>query len=306
MNFKSGMVAILFVVFASLLVFQNDRIFAQEKSPETEVRAILAKFKTGIEDGDTILGQQLTTGSDSNSFLSLYNLLAATFSQQKISFPMEIGHIKILADGRAKVETYLTHGKNLFVFTLKKENDQWKFCHSECIRFPIYEIPNLPYEAIYQLPPEERTWTIAETEIAFESRVFYQLKQDHGEEFAQNFFLDGPGFRVSMDAWLPFIEGAAQLAIYCAILETNFYGSKCVITRASYNEAEIHFTPLAKLEVLNRAYFNPKFSFEEYKKLYGLIMESRASACGLEMEIAYNETNCIIKLKRIGKKNDSK
>ncbi|MCI0496089.1 hypothetical protein L0Z72_13875, partial [candidate division KSB1 bacterium] len=74
------------------------------------------------------------------------------------------------------------------------------------------------------------------------------------------------------------------------------------ITKASYDEAEIQFTPLTKLEVLKRAYFYPKFTFEEYQKLYSPIMESRARACGLEIEVAYDETNCSIKLKRIEKK----
>ena len=295
----------ILILFSIIVQFNpsllHNLIFAEVKSPEAEVREALTKFKKGIDDGDATIGQQLAAKGYS-SFIDLYNLLVNGYRQAGIAFPMEIGHIKILADGRAKAETYLNPDKNLFVFTLKKEDGNWKFCHSECIRFPIYEIPNLPYEQIYQLPAEARNWTIAEIEIAFESRVFYQLKQDHGEEFAQNFFLDGPGFRVGMDAWLPFIEGAAQFAIYYAILETNHYGSKTVITKAGYDEAEIHCAPLTKLEVLKRAYFYPKFTFEEYQKLYGLIMESRARACGLDIEIVVDETNCIIKLKRAEKK----
>jgi len=261
------------------------------------VREALTKFKQGIDAGDATIGQQLAAKGYS-SFIDLYNLLVNGYRQAGIAFPMEIGHIKILADGRAKAEAYLNPDKNLFVFTLKKEAVDWKICHTEGIRFPIYEIPKLPFDQIYELPAETRSWTLAEIEIAFESRVYFQLKQDHGEEFARNFFLDGPGFRVGMDAWLPFIEGAARFAIYYAILETNHYGSKCTITNASYDEAEIHITPLTKFEVLKRAYFYPKFTIEEYRKLYSLIMENRASASGLKIEIVFDETNCNIKLKR--------
>lgn len=293
---------ILFSVIIQLnSIFFHNLIFAQAKSPEAEVKEALTRFKKGIDAGDATIGQQLAAKGNS-SFIDFYNLLVDGYRQAGIVFPMEIGHIKILVDGRAKAETYLNPDKNMFVFTLKKEAGDWKICHIEGIRFPIYEIPKLPYDQIYELPAETRSWTKTEIEMAFESRVYYQLKQDHGEEFAQCFFLDGPGFRVGMDAWLPFIEGAAQFAIYYAILETNHYGSKCVITKASYDESEIQFTPLTKLEVLKRAYFFPKFSFEEYQKLYGLIMESRARASGLEIEIVYNETNCTIKLNRIERK----
>jgi len=294
-----------FIIFSVItqinFIYTGDFVLAQGKSPEIEVSETLLKFKKGVEAGDATIGQQLAA-KGYTSFIDFYNLLVNGYRQAGIAFPLEIGHIKILADGRAKAETYLNPDKNLFVFTFKKQEGDWKFCHTECIRFPIYEVPNLPYQDICQLPAETRSWTVAEIEMAFESRVYYQLKQDHGEEFAQSFFLDGPGFRAGMDAWLPFIEGAAQFAIYCAILETNHYGSTGVITKASYDEAEILFTPLTKLEVLKRAYFFPKFSFEEYKKLYGLIMENRANACGLELEIAYNETNCTIKLKKVERK----
>jgi hypothetical protein len=290
-----------FAILILLSIIIQTNIFAQPKSPEAEVTEALMKFKQGIDRGDSTIGLQLAAEGNS-SFIDLYNLLVNGYRQAGMAFPMEIGHIKILSDGRAKAETYLNPDKNMFVFTLKKEAGDWKICHTEGIRFPIYEIPKLPYDQIYELPAETRSWAMAEIEIAFESRVYFQLKQDHSEEFARNFFLDGPGFRVGMDAWLPFIEGAAQFAIYYAILETNRYGSKCVITQANDDEAEIHLTPLTKLEVLKRAYFYPKFSLEEYQKLFGLIMENRAKACGLEIEIAYDETNCSIKLKRIEKK----
>lgn len=290
-----------FAILILFLIFIQTNILAQAESTEAEVTDALMKFKMGIDRADTTVGLQLAAKGNS-SFINLYNLLVNGYRQAGVAFPMEIGHIKILMDGRAKAETYLNPAKNLFVFTLKKEAGDWKICHTEGIRFPIYEIPNLPYDQIYELPTETRSWTIAEIEIAFESRIYFQLKQDHGEEFARNFFLDGPGFRVGMDAWLPFIEGAAQFAIYYAILETNHYGSTCTITKASDDEAEIRFASLTKLEVLKRAYFYPKFTLDEYQKLYRLIMENRARACGLEIEIIIEEANCHIILKRAGNK----
>lgn len=42
----------------------------------------------------------------------------------------------------------------------------------------------------------------------------------------------------------------------------------------------------------------PKFSYEEYIDLFMHIMKNRAEHCGLELDIAYKETSCTIKIKK--------
>jgi hypothetical protein len=106
------------------------------------------------------------------------------------------------------------------------------------------------------------------------------------------------GFRVAMDAWLPFVEGAAQFALFYGILEENYYGSKCVLASAGLDEAEIRFSPLQELEVMKIAVFWPKMSMDEYQELYQDIMKERARVCGLDLQVSFNGTNCILKLKR--------
>lgn len=80
------------------------------------------------------------------------------------------------------------------------------------------------------------------------------MKEHLGQEYADNFFLDGPGYKVAMDAWLPFIEGAAQFAFYFVIIESNFYGSRCEVIQADYDKAEVYCSKLAALEVLKRGH----------------------------------------------------
>ncbi len=293
---KGWVLPIIFLICCPL-VFPD--VQTQTKPPEEEqVRKTLERFKKGIEQGDIETGEKITTEEFYPFFKGFYDSLAKIYSQYNASFPMEIGHLKILSDGRAKVELYINPAKNLFIFTLKKEGSQWKICHNEGIRFPLYSIPELPYEEIYEIPADKRKFMIAETELNFMTRVYFYLKEQLGPEHAENFFLDGPGYKVAMDAWLPFIEGAAQFAFYFVIIESNFYGSKCEVIQSDFNRAEVSCSQLAALEVLKRGHAVPKFKYEEYTNLLRTIMEHRAEHCGLGIEMSFEDTTCRIKIAR--------
>ncbi len=101
-----------------------------------------------------------------------------------------------------------------------------------------------------------------------------------------------------MDAWLPFIEGAAQFALFFVILEKNYYGAHYRVVQANADSAEIHCQPLIELEVLQIAHFNPKLSREEFIALFQAIMAQRAEFCGLRANISFANQDCVIKLNK--------
>jgi hypothetical protein len=273
--------------------------YSQTDSQEEQmVRETLKRFKEGIEKGDLELGTKITTEDFYPFFKGFYESLAKVYSQYKISFPMEIGHLKVLKSGKAKVELFINPAKNLFIFTLKKEDGQWKISHNESIRFPLYAVPGLPYKDTYEIPTGKRRFMTAEIELNFKTRVYFYLKEHFGQEKATHFFLDGPGYKVAMDAWLPFLEGAAQFAFYFTIMESNFYGSECEVIQADYDEAEVYCPQLAALDVLKRGHAVPKFSYDEYTLLWTAIMEHRAQHCGLDLELSFEDTSCRIIIKR--------
>ncbi|MDH7511907.1 MAG: hypothetical protein QHH14_03050 [Clostridiales bacterium] len=288
---------ILIAYFFGTVFFLHAQVEAPSKEEE-HVLKTLNGFKTGIEQGNLEIGRQITTGDFYPLFKSFYESLASIYSQHKASLPMEIGHLKILKSGLAKVEVYLNPARNLFIFTLKKEEGVWKISHLEGIRFPFYSVPDLPYRNIYEIPEDQRKFMTAETELNFMTRVFFYLKEQCGEERAENFFLDGPGYKVAMEAWLPFLEGPAQFALFFVIMESNFYGSLCEVTKADDREAEVRCLKLAALEVLKRGYAIPKFSYEEFIALIKAIMKHRAEHCGLEIDMSFEDTSCLIKIKR--------
>lgn len=291
----------VFLVFSCLLSFYI-RLFPDESpvytQEEQKVRETLKCFKEGIETGDLDAGAQMTTQDFYPFFKGFYESLAKGYSQHKMAFPMEIGHLKILRSGRAKVELYINPARNLFIFTLEKQNGQWKISHNESIRFPLYAVPELPYKDVYEIPAGKREFMTAEMDLNFKTRVYFYLKDKHSQENAAHFFLDGAGYEVAMDAWLPFLEGAAQFAFYFVIMESNFYGSKCEVIQADYDEAEVFCSQLAALEVLKRGHAVPKFSYQEYTQLLTTIMEHRARHCGLDLEMSFKDTSCRIKIKR--------
>lgn len=277
------------------LFSDNSKTGCQE---EQKVRETLKRFKEGIEKGDLEVGSQITMEDFYPFFKGFYESLANVYSQYKISFPMEIGHLKILKSGKAKVELYINPAKNLFIFTLKKGNGQWKISHNESIRFPLYKVPELSYKDVYEIPADKRKFMTSEMELNFKTWVYFYLKEQQSQAQAINFFLDGPGYKVAMDAWLPFLEGAAQFAFYFVIMESNFYGSECEVMQADYNKAEVFCSRLAALEVLKRGHAVPKFSYDEYTQLLTTIMEHRAQHCGLDLELSFENTSCRINIKR--------
>ena len=290
-----------FVVFVCLLsssFWLFPEIIQSGSQDEEKVRETLKKFKKGVEQGDFELGRRITTAEFYPFFQKFYESLAKIYSQHKMPFPMEIGHLKILKTGHAKAELYINPAKNLFIFTFKKDKGVWKICHNEGIRFPLYSVPELPYTDIYEIPAEKRMFMTAEMELNFKTWVHFYLKENLGHDKATQFFLDGPGYRIAMDAWLPFLEGAAQFAFYFAIMESNFYGSKCEVVHADYDEAEVYCSSLAALTVLKRGHAVPKFSYDEYIQLFTAIMKNRAQHCGMDIVMSYEDTACRIKIKR--------
>jgi hypothetical protein len=295
---RFGMQIGLVILGASLLA---PTLQGQSQSLEDGVRQTIRRFQKGVEAGDKKLGPVLASKDFAASFIPFFNSLADVYSQHHMTFPVEIGHVKVLKDGRAKVETFLNPGKNLFVFTLVREEDDWKVAHLEGILFPVFDIPALPASSVLELPPDKVRWMRAEYEMAFNNRVFYRLKEALGEEQARRFFEDGVGFRAAVDAWLPFLEGAVQFAVFYGILEENYYGSKYIITRAADDEAEIRFAPLQALEVLKIAVFWPKMPLKDFQALYADIMKNRAAACGLNVQVVFNGSECTLTLKKLEK-----
>ncbi len=280
------------------LLFVPRESVSHTPADEQAVRAALARFKQGIDSGDKALGPQLTTGPYGPQFVNLYEGLAETYQKYQQPMPMEIGHIKILKDGRAKVETYLNPGRDLIVFTLTRQDGTWKFSHQEGTLFPIFDLPALPYSQILQLPRSKVGFMMAERDLAFKAQVYRMIEKEHGAAAARDFLLDGPGFKVAMDAWLPFLEGAGQFAIFLAVLESNYYGSSCTVTKATEQEAEIQFKPLRDLEAQKIAVFDPKLSPEEFRALTIAIMKDRAGACGLDVDVSIQDADCVMRVRK--------
>ncbi|MCJ7611989.1 MAG: hypothetical protein MUP19_06980, partial [Candidatus Aminicenantes bacterium] len=98
---------LIIIIFLSALSFQAGFVISdtspQGQSPEDEVRATLGQFQKGVEAGDKGLGPLLSTKGFAASFVPFYDMLAQIYSRNQMAFPMKIGHVKILRDGRAKV-----------------------------------------------------------------------------------------------------------------------------------------------------------------------------------------------------------
>jgi hypothetical protein len=268
-----------------------------------EIKKILNEFKCGIEYGDDTIGGKLIARNAgplsealSVMFPQLCQMLQTQYKGREL--PMEIERIKILRNGKAKAATQITEEKSTLVFTLIQEEGEWRISHFEGILFPLFDPPNTPYHDVLKLEDKIRSSISAENELAFLSKVFKEREKQTGKEYAQQIFLDGAGYRIAMDSWLPFFEGPEQYIIYTAIMETNLRGSNCTVTEINEEQATLVMEPLAHLEVIQRAALNPKLSYNEYTDLYTVITQDRAKHCNLNISIDFNGNNCTITAKQ--------
>lgn len=271
---------------------------AGDPPDESGVRAALARFKQGIDAGDKTLGAKLVTGFFGPQLIGLYDGLVKAYAEYRAPMPMEVGHIKIRRDGRAKAEVRINPNRDLIVFTLVREDGTWKLSHMEGILIPMFEPPQTPTDEIPTIQEKTRGFMMAERDLAFKSRVYRTIAAEKGETAAREFFLDGVGSRAAMEAWFPFLEGAVQFAVYLAVLESGYYGSPCRILRATEEDAEVLFHPLRDLEVLKVAVFNPKLSDKEYRALMLAVMRNRAETCGLQADVFIEDTDCRVVIRR--------
>lgn len=258
-----------------------------------DVSAFLNRLKLAVETSEEDIVQEFVSdGPFSTMIAELCRMMQEACLGN--TFPLEIGRVRTLSDGRVKVVVYISEARNRFVFTLEPSNNSWKISHIEGVLIPLFEVPYTPYYDILRLEEEQRAWISAETEVSFMSRVYAELKEKGGKEYAQRFFWDGGGYRIAMDAWLPFIEGPAQFVTFTAIMEANLRGSKCTINETNDGKWVLEMRPMAHLEVLKRAILHPRFSYDEYKDLYTSVIKDRAKHCNITIEIEFNDTNCTL------------
>jgi hypothetical protein len=262
-----------------------------------DVSSFFDRLKTGIERGDEGTARRLMgEGQLARAFFPMFETIVGMLQKEYKgkTFPLQIERTRILSDGRAKVAVLQPENDTRCVFTLLPEQDEWKLSYMEFMMMPLYSIPDTPYQDILRLDDQLRSMISAELEIVQISNMYHVLNARDGKEAAQRFFLDGGGFRVEMDAWLPFIEGAAQFALYTAILETNLRGSTCTLPEASEERATLEMKPMAHLDRLRAAQFANKIPETEYKELCREIMADRARHCSLALEIRFEDTNATL------------
>ena len=268
-----------------------------------EINDLLMIFKKGIESGDESIREGLIaknvgplSKAVSLMFPQLCQMLQTQYQGKE--FPMKVEKIKIRQNGKAKAATLVTEEEERIVFTFIQENGKWRISHFEGILFPLFDLPDTPYHDVLKLEDRIRGWVSAENELAFMSKVYKELENQSNRENAVKFFLDGAGYKIAMDAWLPFIEGPAQYILYTAVIETNLRGSMCTVTEISEDHAKLEMRPMAHLEVLKRAVFNPKLSYSEFEDLYSVVTQDRARHSNLDISLEFDDTNCTIIAKR--------
>ncbi|MBN1351494.1 hypothetical protein JXJ21_18925 [candidate division KSB1 bacterium] len=287
----------IFTIFLiAVCVLNPDAIRSQLATDEMQVREVFEKFERGINEQNPAVGTELAA-KDCPKFIKFYNLTLMVHKRLNKPFAPEVERVQLLKDGRAKAKVILTQVKNLKVFTLKKEDGAWKISGMTDLHIPLYGAPRGSYSEILELDQKERGQQTLEMQIANWARMYHRLKKTSGEQAAQALFLDGEQFAYFMDSWLPFVDGAAQFAMFYAIQHHNLFSSDIKLPIATSAKAEIELKPMPELEIIRLADYEPKFTKAEFISLFAAIMTDRANRCGVKCEIQFESlADCVIKV----------
>jgi hypothetical protein len=191
-----------------------------------------------------------------------------------------------------------------FCFTLVTEGGQWYFEHLEDIFIRLDKIGEPPVSSFPDLPEEQKAWMRDEFQGTKDIQLFTYLSEEKGEEFALNWFKDGPGYAIQAQTWVPFVPLDRAFILYLCWDLSNLSRSSAssvfrkepvVLEKLSDQEARVRFTPRAFALYEQTAQFKQRISIDDYRHLFETVWLDRAQNAGWDLHISYDKGECVFR-----------
>ena len=136
-------------------------------------------------------------------------------------------------------------------------------------------------------------------QVITEKVYFYlRLKEEKGKEEALTWFRNGQGYKLNVEAWMPYFTLRKSFVVFAAWVENRYWGQKMVIEALSDARSVLVFKDHEMLRLYDVAgHLRPKISLEEYKELFEDQWRDRARWAGWDVQFAYDgyDTRMILK-----------
>jgi len=188
--------------------------------------------------------------------------------------------------------------KGTYCFTLLVKGEEWYFQHIEAITIRLDKISSFPTSTFPDLPEKQKAYIREEIRASERVRLFNLLVREKGKDFAFNWFRDGAGYFLAAKVWVPFVPPSKAFILYLCWEQANLRGNNVILEKLDDNEAIVRMK-LKYLELYKEAaHLKQQISFEDYRQIFETIWQDRASKAGWNLQIAYEQGECLFHFKR--------
>lgn len=196
--------------------------------------------------------------------------------------------------------------KDTYCFTFLVEGEDWYFRHLESITIRLDKIARLPTSEFPDLPELKKAWIRQEKYWSEQVRLFNFLVEEKGKDFAFSWFADGKGYFLAAKSWVPFSPAPKAFILYLCWEQSNLCGNKVTLLKLSDNQATVIMKPIYFELYEAAAHLEQQISFEDYRKIFETKWKDRANKAGWDLNISYDDGECVFRLIRQDKVSANK
>jgi hypothetical protein len=180
-----------------------------------------------------------------------------------------------------------------FCFTFLKEEDRWFYRHMENIFIRLDQTPDPPTSQFPDITNEMKAW---QREEIYWSKIVYfytVLSQEKGKEYFLNLMKDGMGYCMMAKTWVPFVLPQKAFILYLCWDQSRLRGNQVSLEKLTDQEALVKLQPTFFSLFKRTGHIKQQISFTDYRKLYETIWQDRAFHAGWNLEIRYEDPECL-------------
>lgn len=190
-------------------------------------------------------------------------------------------------------------GEEKVIFTLKSSekdeirldflvrDNRWYFYMIDGLTIPIKKLPELPLSEFSAYPFTDR---MRREDVITKQVYFYlKLKEEKSQEEALSWFRNGAGYKLNIEAWMPYFSIRKSFVLFTAWRENQYWGQEMVVEALSENHGVLLFKNHEYLMLYDVAgHLKPRINLQEYKTLFEDKWRDRANAVGWNIKFNYD------------------
>ncbi|MCK5148283.1 hypothetical protein KAR48_16115 [bacterium] len=185
-----------------------------------------------------------------------------------------------------------------YCFTFLIEGTNWYFQHLEAITIRLDKLGPLPTSVFPDLSKDYKNWMREEIRISQQVRLHNLLVKEKGKCFALDWLKDGKGYFLAAKTWVPFFTAHKAFVLYMCWEQSNLKGHDVELLQLDEKIAEVKVHPIYYDLYKNAAHLKQQISFEDYRKIYEIIWQDRATKAGWKLDLIYKEEFILFTFKK--------